>query len=229
MFLGCLNPKSGSFVIDLRLSRHFTLIALGTPEKEILNTIYGQIFGHHLKSFDNTFNGYAQKVVNATTAVFSGIALSAQFMPTAKKFHYQFNLRDFNNIIQNLLMIDASPHARNPLGLCRMWVHECFRVYLDRLIIKEDVDKFMEFMGVGMKEFGDFKPDAMLAEPLIYTNFISVAKGHEAAYLAIKDMDELKNCLEEKLEQYNDQIAAMDLVLFDIACQHIVRICRIVD
>jgi dynein heavy chain len=41
MFLGCLNPKSGSFIIDLRLSRHFTLVALGTPDKEILQTIYG--------------------------------------------------------------------------------------------------------------------------------------------------------------------------------------------
>jgi dynein heavy chain len=52
MFLGCLNPKSGSFIIDLRLSRHFTLIALGTPEKEILSTIFGQIFGSHMKAFD---------------------------------------------------------------------------------------------------------------------------------------------------------------------------------
>jgi len=41
MFLGCLNPKSGSFVIDLRLTRHFTMVALGTPSKEILHTIYG--------------------------------------------------------------------------------------------------------------------------------------------------------------------------------------------
>lgn len=55
MFLGCMNPKSGSFVIDLRLSRHFTMIALGVPEKEILNTIYLQVLGNHLKSFDNTF------------------------------------------------------------------------------------------------------------------------------------------------------------------------------
>jgi len=99
MFLGCLNPKSGSFVIDLRLSRHFTLVALGTPEKEILNTIFLQVFSNHLKNFDNSFNNYAKKVVDATSIVFNGIALSAQFMPTAKKFHYQFNLRDFTKII----------------------------------------------------------------------------------------------------------------------------------
>lgn len=110
-------------------------------------------------------------------------------MPTAKKFHYQFNLRDFDKIIQNLLQIDHSAYSKNPLGLARMWVHECHRVYLDRLITKEDTDKYMEFLGNGMKEFSDFKPEVILAEPLIFTNFISVAKGHEAAYLCVKDDD----------------------------------------
>jgi len=229
MFLGCLNPKSGSFIIDLRLSRHFTMIALGTPEKEILNTIYLQVFQNHLQQFDNSFNNYARKVVDATSTVFNGIALSAQFMPTAKKFHYQFNLRDFTKIIQNVLQIEPSPYQKNPLGLARMWAHECNRVYLDRLIMPEDIAKYNEFMHNAMKEFSDLKADLILAEPLIFTNFISVAKGHEPAYLNIKDENDLKKVLEEKLEQYNDQIATMDLVLFSIACQHITRIARIVD
>jgi dynein heavy chain len=43
MFIGCMNPKSGSFNIDLRLTRHFTMIALGVPEREILATIYEQV------------------------------------------------------------------------------------------------------------------------------------------------------------------------------------------
>ena len=41
MFIACMNPKSGSFNIDLRLTRHFTMIALGVPEKDILATIFG--------------------------------------------------------------------------------------------------------------------------------------------------------------------------------------------
>jgi dynein heavy chain len=110
-----------------------------------------------------------------------------------------------------------------------MWVHECHRVYLDRLIVPEDVTKYMEFLANGMKEFSEHKPDAILAEPLIFTNFISVAKGHEPAYLNVKDEAELKSVLEQKLEEYNDQIASMDLVLFSIACQHITRIARIID
>jgi len=52
MFTGCMNPKSGSFVIDLRLSRHFTLISCLTAEKEILKTIYHQILDSHMCTFD---------------------------------------------------------------------------------------------------------------------------------------------------------------------------------
>lgn len=150
-------------------------------------------------------------------------------MPTARKFHYQFNLRDFTKIIQNIMQIEHSPYAKNPLGLARMWAHECHRVYLDRLILPEDVSKYNEFIANGLKEFSDFKPDMILAEPLIFTNFISVCKGHEPAYKNIVDETELKNILNQKLEEYNENIASMDLVLFTIACQHITRIARIVD
>jgi len=139
-------------------------------------------------------------VVDATSTVFNSIALSPQFMPTARKFHYQFNLRDFSKIIQNLLLVDREAYRRNPLGLVRMWAHECNRVYLDRLITAEDIAKYNEFLHNGMKEFSDFKPDIILEEPLIYTSFISISRGHEVVYNPIKDMDELKGVLENKLE-----------------------------
>ena len=34
--IACQNPKTGSSKIDLRLTRHFTMISLHTAEKEIL-------------------------------------------------------------------------------------------------------------------------------------------------------------------------------------------------
>lgn len=150
-------------------------------------------------------------------------------MPTARKFHYQFNMRDFSKIISKVMQAEANVYKGNTLGLARLWAHECHRTYLDRLIMPEDVTKYMEFMNNACKEFSDFKPETIFAEPLIYTNFISVSKGHEAAYLCVKDMDDLKAVLEQKLADYNDQIATMDLVLFSIACEHITRICRIIE
>ena len=41
MFAACMNPKSGSFFVDLRLQRHFTTIALDLLDKEGLKSLYG--------------------------------------------------------------------------------------------------------------------------------------------------------------------------------------------
>lgn len=40
MFFGAMNPKSGSFYIDTRLSRHLTLVSTLTAEREVLTQIY---------------------------------------------------------------------------------------------------------------------------------------------------------------------------------------------
>lgn len=215
MFTACMNPKSGSFNVDLRLTRHFTLIALGVPSKEILSTIYQQILGAHMVQFDKSFNGYAKRIVDATCTVFSSMALSAQLMPTALKFHYQFNLRDFAKIIQS--MKDTSPKifAQNPLSFVRFWAHECHRVWLDRLIYDSDIELYNKFMSSAIKEFPDLKEDAILETPLVFTQFVTACEGHEPAYMPIKGMDHLKMILETKLAEYNETVASMDLVLFE--------------
>ena len=88
MFAACMNPKSGSFYVDLRLTRHLSLFAMLTAEKEILITIYYQILNQHLQSFEPNIANMTERLVNATQQVFTAIATSPQFMPTARKFHY---------------------------------------------------------------------------------------------------------------------------------------------
>jgi len=42
----------------------------------------------------------------------------------------------------------------------RLWVHECHRVWLDRLIFPEDVEAYMGFMKAALKNFpGDMKEE----------------------------------------------------------------------
>jgi dynein heavy chain len=229
MFLACMNPKSGSFNVDTRMSRHFTLIALTVPEKEILLTIYKQIFEAHLSTFDGPCQKVGPQIVSATAVVFASLANSPQFMPTAMKFHYQFNMRDFAKIIQNLTLAQASTYKGNALGLVRMWAHECHRVWQDRLLFDTDREAYMNFMRQGLKEFPDNgKEETVMELPLIYTSFMSSAKGHEASYAPIADMDSLREVLEQKMDEYNENVSAMDLVLFNQAMEHITRICRII-
>jgi dynein heavy chain len=99
MFTGCMNPKSGSFIIDMRLTRHSTVISCLTSERDILKTIYFQILDNHMKGFEPAIAKLSSNIINATMNTFLAIAMSPQFMPTAKKFHYQFNLRDFSKIV----------------------------------------------------------------------------------------------------------------------------------
>lgn len=214
--------------IDQRLQRHYSTFACLTAEKEILFQIYNQLLNSHFQHFDNPITNLAPKFIQATTDVFNGIVMSPQFMPTAKKFHYQFNLRDFSKIVQNLLLSEPQLYRNKPDQLYRLWLHECSRVYLDRLLFEEDVAKYWEFVRQGAKAF-DIKEEQLLQEPIIYTSFVSACQGHEKAYLGLEEIDVLKKVLEDKLFEYNDTNAAMDLVLFQQAMEHICRIARIVD
>lgn len=128
--------------------------------------------------------------------VFLAIANNAQFMPTARKFHYQFNLRDFSKIIQNLTLAQANLYKNDPLGVVRMWAHECHRVWRDRLITDSDVEMYMGFMANGVKDLGDMKAEDIFAEPLLYTSYVLACEGHEANYVPVKSMEALKDILE---------------------------------
>ena len=56
------------------------------------------------------------------------------FLPTAIKFHYQWNLRELSAVTQGLCL--ATPDYYNqPLVLVRLWLHEVRRAHGDRLYL----------------------------------------------------------------------------------------------
>lgn len=69
-----------------------------------------------------------------------------KFAPTAKKFFYQFNMRDFAKIVQNIMCSQAKEFKGKEEQIVRLWAHECHRVWQDRLILDEDLDQYMKTM-----------------------------------------------------------------------------------
>jgi hypothetical protein len=59
-------------------------------------------------------------------------AVSSKFLPSSKKFHYQFNLRDLSGIFNGLCLADAKNFTA-PMYV-DLWEHEVTRVFADRMI-----------------------------------------------------------------------------------------------
>lgn len=85
------------------------------------------------------------------------------------------------------MLASPSVYKGHPEQLARMWVHECERVYRDRLITPEDVDKYKEFQMNALKNF-EQKPDDVLEQPNIFTSFVSACEGHDKSYMQIREM-----------------------------------------
>jgi dynein heavy chain len=82
------------------------------------------------------------RIIAATQTVFMDMSKNPKFAPTAKKFFYQFNMRDFGKIVQNLMNIQSKDYRNAEIAICRLWVHECHRVWRDRLVNPEDLDQY---------------------------------------------------------------------------------------
>jgi len=80
--------------------RHFCVFALSSPGQDALSRIYSTILMQHLAN--RNFSGAVQKSAQQLSSLALGLhhRVAAAFLPTAIKFHYIFNLRDFSNIFQ---------------------------------------------------------------------------------------------------------------------------------
>ncbi|XP_066519150.1 dynein axonemal heavy chain 17-like isoform X2 [Hoplias malabaricus] len=153
--------------------------------------------------------------------------VSTTFLPTAVKFHYVFNLRDLSNVFQGLLF--STPEClKTPPELIRNWLHECNRVYGDKLIDEKDIELFEKIQrDIFKKCFEDIDPGIIFQKPNIYCHF---ARGiGDPKYCPISDWTALNKLLVEALDSYNEVKAVMDLVLFEDAMSHVCRINRILE
>ncbi|XP_049855418.1 dynein beta chain, ciliary-like [Schistocerca gregaria] len=227
-YVSCMNPTSGSFTINPRLQRHFCVFAVNFPSDEPLFHIYHSILSQHLVNpilkFSNNVCKISSALVKAALALHQKMA--AMFLPTALKFHYIFNLRDLSNIFQAMLftVADCLPNQNE---LIRLWMHEATRVYGDKLVDNSDIESFNKILHDIVKKSFEELDESVFHKPLIFCHF---ADGiGESKYMPVKDWNVLRRLLEDALAQYNDLVAAMNLVMFEDAMHHVCRINRILE
>ena len=105
-----------------------------------------------LASFPGAVKGVASAVVDASIHFYHKIA--AELLPTPSKSHYTFNLRDLSKIFQGMTQ-SSSDDIKSAPDLIRIWCHENFRVFSDRLVDDTDRAWFTKTLAEQVKE--DFK------------------------------------------------------------------------
>eukprot|EP00466_Bigelowiella_natans_P016290 jgi/Bigna1/92928/estExt_fgenesh1_pm.C_1000004 len=246
-YVSSMNPKAGSFTINPRLQSHFTTIGCMMPSKATLTGIFKQILTFHMREFKEEVRNMGERMVDACIDIHSRV--TDKFLPSSVKFHYLFNMRELGKLFQGVCRSEKTKST--PTFMLHLFEHECMRVYHDRLLSKEDIVSFnKEIANIKNKYFveevraakeadkaaeekaaaaagGDGKAVVKREdEPVIFTTF---EQGGGTLYLRSPGMSQLRLVLDSKLEEYNEENAAMDLVLFGMAMEHVTRIVRIVE
>uniref|UniRef100_A0A669PS64 Dynein axonemal heavy chain 3 n=1 Tax=Phasianus colchicus TaxID=9054 RepID=A0A669PS64_PHACC len=208
-------PGGGRNDITGRFTRHLNVVSICSFDDDILTKIFTAVSDWHFsKGFESIFLRLGKIMVQATMVIYK-MAVE-NFLPTPSKSHYVFNLRDFSRVVKGVLLF-AEPCAKCEDKLIRLWIHEVYRVFYDRLVDEEDREIFFQMVKKTTSDsfnlfFGDYlKPDSNVK-----------------VYDEITDLKQLTAVMESYLEEYNNTSRApMSLVMFKFAIEHISRICRV--
>ncbi|KAK9866454.1 hypothetical protein WJX84_011662 [Apatococcus fuscideae] len=227
-YAACMNPTAGSFHITPRMQRHFATFAVQMPGAELVRSIYfSMLDGHLSQGFEPEVAKLSTKLVDATIELHRHVMNN--FLPSAVKFHYQFNLRELSNITQGLCRM-TKEYFKEPVKVVRLWVHECERVLMDRMVNDTDMLKFGDFrINTTKKHFDDIPQAEVESRPLLFNNFMTMTADEIPIYNSVPGYEALRKTLDAKLAEHNESNTVMDLVLFQQAMEHICRITRIIS
>ena len=259
-YLGAMNhPGGGRNDIPNRIKRHFFIFNMTSPSVRSIENIYGRILGmlfsHKKAKFSPEVMNMKDLLTEATINLWDSVR--KKLLPTPKKFHYVFNIRELSRVFQGLANVAMQSYefktihtAANAPGkmksdhfLLALWRHECERVFEDKLLNVEDkkvfhdfldkysIEKFKDPLDLSDEEclvdlmFADFQKDDEFDE---YGDLIREAPF---VYEACQSLEVIKARAVAKLDAYNEINLSkkMNLVIFDDALRHLLRLCRIIN
>jgi len=232
-------PGGGRNDITARFTRHLVVIGIDSFTEQAMKGIFSNIMDWHFGTgFDASYKSMTKVFVDSTYDIYK-FAIE-NFLPTPTKSHYVFNLRDFSRVIQGMLLL-VGQSADSQAKMYRLWVHEVYRVFYDRLVDPSDrqmfftfvksivTDKFKQNFGKTFSHLGQIGKEVTDNDlrSLFFGDYINPADVNKL-YDEITDFDALKDVMENQLDDHDAvSKAPMKLVMFRYAIEHVSRISRI--
>ena len=220
-YIGVMGSTgSGRNSISARfISKTFLMIFTPYDQESlflILNTHLNMALANHANLITESINSLTEAMIDTYKAVI------AKLPPTPTKAHYTFNIRDLSNLCKGIYL--SPPAKLNTVITLRMlWANESIRVYSDRLVDEQDKNIFTEIIKEVMEKSFKKTWSEAVKRKLCFSNCLD-----DKIYQECLDGKRLKQCLENYLEDYNGESPVkMNLLIFDYAIEHIIRISRV--
>ncbi|KAF5292010.1 hypothetical protein FQA39_LY14127 [Lamprigera yunnana] len=227
MLMASMGPPGGGRQhISERTLNRFNVINVTFPAESQIIRIFGTMLTQHLTNFSVEVKMIDQDITLATINVYTSVIM--KMLPTPAKIHYLFNLRDISKIFQGLLR-SHKDYQSTKNTILRLWLHECYRVFNDRLIDDKDREWFYNEMNMRLGIHFDQNLNGLCTNKEIPTfgDFFNPF----GIYEDLTDYKALKAFVDVQMTEYNSTpgVVRMDLVLFRDAIEHICRIVRVVS
>uniref|UniRef100_G1KED4 Dynein axonemal heavy chain 12 n=1 Tax=Anolis carolinensis TaxID=28377 RepID=G1KED4_ANOCA len=208
-------PGGGRNPVTPRFLRHFNICTINTFSDETMVRIFSTVVSFYLRK------------------------AMLHLLPTPAKSHYTFNLRDFSRVILGCLLIKkdsvVSKHT-----MVRLFVHEVFRVFYDRLVDDTDRAWLFKLTKEILREHFKEAFDSVFAHlrkengqinlrNLLFGDYMNPdLEGDERIYFEIPDIQMFNDIVDLCLDEYNQtHKTRMNLVIFRYVLEHLSRICRV--
>ncbi|KAK2851543.1 hypothetical protein Q5P01_007819 [Channa striata] len=234
-------PGGGRNAVTSRFLRHFNIFSINAFSDDTMTRIFSKVVAFYLKNYGFPPDCFTlgNQIVTATMEVYK--KAMENLLPTPAKSHYTFNLRDFSRVIQGCLLL-RKESLENKQTMIRLFVHEVFRVYYDRLVDDKDRAWLYQLMNSIVKDhfkesfdqvFDHLKQGNKLVEEdmrnLLFGDYMNPdLEDDERLYAEVPSIESFAQVVESCLEEYNQMHKnRMNLVIFRYILEHLSRISRV--
>jgi len=243
------HPTSGRNDVPNRLKRQHFIFNMILPSVASIDDLYGQMIrGRFTRSeFGSATMSVVDKLTTATIELWR--QTKARMLPTPAKFHYIFNMRDLSRVFQGIFLTpkdtiltggQQTPTKDGALIIVQLWKHECNRVLQDKLTTKEDKAWFATTLErVTESNFGSDLADKAREEAVFVDFFRDDVYDDDDVFVEYGPklyepggtLANVKDRVEMYMAKQNTDFPAtpLQLVLFEDALRHLIRISRIIQ
>lgn len=243
-FITSMGSISSGRTITNRYLRHFIVMYMENYSQQVMENIYSSVMQWYIlknkqPSISDKIIGIKDTIIKSTIQLFTSV--NSTFKATPAKSHYSFNLRDITKIFQGITRTNGWG-IRDDNEMIKLWIHECERVFKDRLTNEYDRSTYDGLISTVMKNTIKRSYETYTRNNIIlFGNFVDmIYRDNDKSlppirkvYCELNDENKLKETLIGKLEKYNSENSGsgggLNLVLFPYAIEHIVRISRIIS